>query len=158
MKQKINWEDAAVGLVIFVIGLILFISSLTLPSGNELTKGADFMPKIVSGMLAVLGVCFIIAAIIKRDGSVQKTHAVSKTEAIRFLIAFGLFFCYIFFLKSVGFVIMTTLYIIAQSWFVTPKDKRRPVLLVFIAVSVSVITYILFVHGLKLMLPAGILG
>ena len=158
MKQKINLEDLTVGLVLFVIGLVLFISSVNLPSGNELTKGADFMPKIVSGMLAVLGICFTITAFLKSDGKVQKSSTINKTEAIRFLISFALFFVYIFFLKFVGFFIMTALYIMVQSWFITPKDKRHPALLVIISISVSAITYALFVYGLKMMLPAGILG
>lgn len=158
MKQKTNWEDIAVGLVIFAVGAILFVSSINLPSGNELTKGADFMPKIVSGMLAVLGACFTITAFIKRGDAAQKSDTISKTEIIRFLISLGLFFLYIFFLKKIGFIIMTILYIMAQSWFITPKEKRNPILLIIIAVSVSVITYVLFVYGLKLMLPPGILG
>ncbi|MGI6029215.1 MAG: tripartite tricarboxylate transporter TctB family protein [Candidatus Heteroscillospira sp.] len=158
MKQKINWEDVISGFVIFVIGLVLFISSLRLPSGNELQMGADFMPKVVSGMLTVLGACFTITAFIKRNNAPAHAAALTRTELIRFSVAFALFFCYIFFLESVGFVIMTTLYIIAQSWFITPKEKRRPVFLCILAVSVSVIIYVIFVFGLKLMLPAGILG
>ena len=158
MKQKANWEDIISGLVIFIIGLILFISSMSLPGGNELQMGADFMPKIVSGMLAVIGLCFTITAFIKRDSAPAGSAKFTRTEILRFLVAFALLFCYIFFLNSIGFIIMTSLYIIAQSWFITPKEKRRPVFLIILAVSVSVIVYVLFVFGLKLMLPAGILG
>lgn len=158
MKQKINWEDVISGLVIFSIGLVLLISSLQLPRGNELQMGADFMPKVVSGLLTVLGACFTITAFIKRDNAPARASKLSRTEVMRFCTAFAFFFCYIFFLESVGFIIMTTLYIIAQSWFITPKEKRRPVFLVILAVSVAVIVYVIFVFGLKLMLPAGILG
>ena len=158
MKQKINWEDVISGFVIFAIGLILFISSLSLPSGNELQMGADFMPKVVSGLLVVLGACFTITAFLKRNNAPANSGGFTRTELIRFTTAFAFLFCYIFFLKSVGFIVMTTLYIIAQSWFITPKEKRRPVFLVILAVSVSVIIYVIFVFGLKLMLPAGMLG
>lgn len=158
MKQKVNWEDVILGLVIFAIGLILFISSMSLPSGNELQMGADFMPKIVSGLLAVIGFCFTVAAFIKRESAADSSSKFTRTEIFRFFVSFALLFSYIFFLKSVGFIIMTILYIMAQSWLITPKEKRRPAVLIVLAVAVSVIVYAIFVFGLKLMLPAGILG
>lgn len=157
MNRKINWEDVAVGVVIIIIGAVLFISSLNLPGGNSLTQGADFMPKVISGLLTILGVCFVLSALIKRTEA-PTNHMLNKTEAIRFGISVLFLFLYIFFLKKIGFIIMTFLYICAQSWFITPKEKRKPVFLVIMSAVVSVAVYFLFVYGLKLMLPAGILG
>lgn len=157
MKQKINWEDIGIGIVIIVVGAVLFASSMNLPGGNSLTKGADFMPKVISAILTILGICFVLSALIKRVEA-PANHLPDKTETVRLGISFVLLFLYIFLLEKIGFIIMTFLYICAQSWFITPKEKRKPVSLAVISAVVSVTVYFLFVYGLKLMLPAGILG
>ena len=53
---------------------------------------------------------------------------------------------------------MTSAYIFVQAWVITVKEERRPVKMAVIAVVSTVIIYLTFVKGFKLLLPAGILG
>ena len=157
MERKINKESLGLGIALLLIGLVLFVSALKLPAGSSMDVGASFMPKVISGALAVLGACFIISAFLSRK-EVKSGAAYTQNEVVRLLITFALLFVYIFFLKKIGFIIMTVFYIIAQSWFITPPEDRKPVRLVILAVVSTLIIYAVFVFGFKLLLPAGILG
>jgi putative tricarboxylic transport membrane protein len=89
----------------------------------------------------------------------KKTDALPfKQQLAGFLPTFILLVLYVFLLRPIGFLIMTALYIYLQSWLITPADKRKPVKLAVISGGTSVVIYGVFVFGLNLMLPAGILG
>ena len=108
MKQNINKESLGLGIALLLIGLVLFISALKLPAGSSMDVGASFMPKVISGALAVLGACFIGSAFLSKKE--YKGGAIyTKNEMVRLLITFALLFVYIFFLKKIGFIIMTIL-------------------------------------------------
>ena len=52
---------------------------------------------------------------------------------------------------------MSTLYIIAQSTLMVPKENRNFVRTVILAVGTSMILYLIFSKGLSMLLPPGIL-
>jgi putative tricarboxylic transport membrane protein len=155
--QEKNLKNFLIGLFLLIIGFVLFISAQTIKAGGEMGQGADFMPKLMSGMLGICGILVIIVeGFIK--GKVKRISLPSKQQLIGFLSAFMLLFFYIILLSSVGFLIMTALYIFLQSWLITPKTKRNLIKQTLIAVISSTVVYFIFVFGLNLMLPAGILG
>jgi putative tricarboxylic transport membrane protein len=107
-----------------------------------------------------MGICgalvIVFEGFVKKQG--KDASIPTRTQVIDFLCTFFLLIVYVVLLGSVGFLIMTALYIFLQSWIITPKPKRRPVKLAIIAGISSALIYSAFVFGLNLMLPAGILG
>jgi putative tricarboxylic transport membrane protein len=140
-----------------LFGITLLISAQTIEAGAEMGRGADFLPKLVSFGMGICGTLIIIfEGFIKK----QKKNAAMPTrhQVINFLFTFFLLLFYILLLSTVGFLIMSAVYIFLQSWLITPKQKRKPFKLAIIAGVSSVAIYSTFVFGLSLMLPAGILG
>lgn len=134
------------------------IASFRIPSGGNLGMGADFMPKIVSAILFLCSMGFLIQALRapKADPNEEKKKADPET-IIRFCIAVGLLLVYIVLLRSVGFIIMTALYVFAQSILMSPPDKRNYMFSGILAVASSLAIYFIFAKGLSMTLPAGIL-
>ena len=77
------------------------------------------------------------------------------------LLLSGLFLAIYFASYQVlGFVLSSALFLIAESFLLTKKEKRKSwaVFIVLFSVGVSVLIYILFTKYLSLFLPGGILG
>jgi putative tricarboxylic transport membrane protein len=154
---KENIKTIGFGLFMLLFGIILFIAAQTIKAGAEMGRGADFLPKLISGGMGICGALIIISEIFvkkqRKDSSLP-----TRRQMLNFLCTFFLLLFYVLLLSSVGFLIMTTLYIFLQSWIITPKQKFKPGKLVLIAGVSSAAIYGTFVFGLSLMLPAGILG
>ncbi len=144
--------------IIGVLGAVDLIASFQIPAGGNLGLGADFMPKIVSVILLCCAFGFLIQALRtpKAEPAVKKEKR-DPVPAIRFCIAFGMLILYTVLLKPVGFVIMTTLYVFAQSLFMVPPEKRNFLVSGILGVASSLLIYFVFAKGLSMTLPAGIL-
>ena len=59
---------------------------------------------------------------------------------------------------TLGFMISSVLFLIATMLLLTPAEKRNIPLILILSVVVSVGVYYLFVYGLDMVLPRGILG
>lgn len=158
-SRKIS--DLVLGLFILVLGIILAMGAAQITTGASLQQGGDHMPKIVSIFLIILGLCQILfaerrAETIASDDSSEELSFKKKT--INFILEFITLFVYIFFLKKVGFIVMTTLFVFVQSYLITPKPKVNFIKMAVLAVLTSTITYYVFVNAFSLMLPVGILG
>jgi putative tricarboxylic transport membrane protein len=70
----------------------------------------------------------------------------------------GLLIVYAVVLQYLGFILSTMLYLFVQMIVLAGERKTKYVTLVLISVVASTGIYALFVYGLELMLPAGILG
>lgn len=153
-------SDLILGAVTLGFGICLYISARSITTGTALQQGGDHMPKVVGIFLIILGICQLIFASHKTEkADVQTEDQMSMREkTIQGLKEFAVLFLYIFFLKKIGFIIMTVLFVFAQSLLITPKVKINYVRIGIISVLTSVLTYMVFVHGFNLMLPAGILG
>lgn len=144
--------------IIGVLGGTALAASFRIPAGGNLGLGADFMPKIVSVILLCCAFGFLIQALrAPKEEPVQKKEKRDPVPAIRFGIAFGMLILYTVLLKPVGFVIMTALYVFAQSLFMVPPEKRNFLFSGILAVVSSLLIYFVFAKGLSMTLPAGIL-
>ena len=113
--------------------------------------------------LAVCSLGFLVTGIVKEpdragSGKAEAGQEMGKKQWFLFAVELALLFSYLYLLKTVGFLIMTSAYIFVQAWVITVKEERRPVKMAVIAVVSAAIIYLTFVKGFKLLLPAGILG
>ncbi len=158
VRQNINKRDIFVACLVLLLGIILFVSAQSIKPGAGMGKGADFMPKLLSFMLLICGLLLLIDALVKEAPVHAAGASLRCDQIIGFLKAFAILFIYIYLMDKIGFLIMSAAYIFLQSWIITPPGRHRPVRLAVISILVSSITYSVFVYGLQLMLPAGILG
>lgn len=156
--QNPKRENFVIFLILATISIVMLISAMFIPAGGSLGFGADFMPKIVAGLLLVCSLGFLIQSI--RAPKQEKSDEKKKFDYVplmRFGIALGLLVLYVALLKSVGFVIMTALYIFAQSLFMVPREKRSILKSAILGIATSLIIYFVFTKGLNMVLPLGIL-
>lgn len=152
-------EYFIIAAIIGILSGAALISAFQIPAGGNLGRGADFMPKIVAGLLLCCAFGFFVMGLLAPKGT--ETKEGKKRDAvpmIRFVMALGMLLVYVALLKTIGFVIMTALYIFAQSLFMAPPEKRNFLLSGILAIVVSIAIYYVFARGLGMTLPAGLLS
>jgi putative tricarboxylic transport membrane protein len=83
-----------------------------------------------------------------------------KVIPVKLILSFLFLIIYIALYQPVGFIISSTLFLIAESILLTNKDERRKwyVFIVLFSVGVSILIFFIFTKYLTLFLPRGILG
>ncbi len=153
--------------------------------GGSSVVDSKFMPQFVGILLMILGVLQAVSAY-KDTRRKEKTKADTAQDVPRtqvevesdqinisdydddaasrgadnksLVLIFAFLLIYLALMTVLGFILSTALYLIATMLLLTPKEKRNIPLMLTITVVVSVGVYFLFVEGLSLILPAGILG
>ena len=153
-----KYRDIISGGVIFAASLILFIMTFFMRRLTVLSVGPEFMPRIVFGMMMVLGLV-VAAEGLKNCRTAAADEALEpKPRNKTALLTLLLIMIYIACLKQIGFLITTAAYLFFQIMILAPKENRRPLQFLIIAVLSSSIIYYLFLNVFQLLLPAGILG
>jgi len=113
--------------------------------------GPDFWPKIVLIILIALSTALTISNIIKWKKS---RGEVSEREEgwKRVLIAIFLAVAYVYFLKPLGFIVSTPLFILGMMLLIMPKRKK---VIPFTILGIMGMIYIIFAKLLYVPLPKG---
>ncbi len=159
-----KYKDVILGLALIFLGSGLYILSFGIKSVALNLIKADFFPRLIAGLFVILGAILLVTGLKKSRSYVEPTEKElpfwKNDGTISMLETLALIALYVLLMKSVGFVIMTFVYLVAQMYVLTPKDKRtKKNLLLFIVISLiaSFGIYLLFVRAFYLILPAGIL-
>ena len=150
-------ESLSIFLVLFLLSVFLLHSAYTTSPGGHFGRGALVLPKTVGFLLLFCSTSFFIKwlNIEKREEEKKKRDWAFMW---RFAIALGLLVLYVMFLKKLGFIVVTALYIFAHSLFLVPSKHRNYLHSCIIAIVSSTSIYTLFVKGLNIVLPTGILA
>lgn len=150
MLQNVNRKA---GIILFLVAMVYLIFSYQLPSYPYIPVDADFIPKVLGWLLAILSVALFFAK--DQDSEEQKKkRQIPKKDAIAILVVTGMVFVYILLLEIIGFVMMTALFIYLTSWFL---GYDRHVTNAVVSVLFPVILYGIFNYLLQIHLPSGIL-
>ena len=164
-----KFKELLMSVVLMVLWVVLYgqtynISSLAFSDG----LGPAFTPRVVLICLMVMTALLILREVVRLirqaaaekkaaaeevpDAEAQKQMLVRGTVAIVSLVVFVLL------LQPLGFVISSILYVISQMFVIAPKEERRPVLFVVVAVTVVLAAYLFFKNVTHIALPSGILS
>lgn len=182
MKRQGKNKEFLIGVGFFVLGVVYFALAFTIPSydayGGSSVVDSSFLPKVIGALLMGLSVLQMMSAKRKDTESAvlpaestpnQETEefkvedydddAVTKNADTKSLLAiFATLVLYIALMPLLGFMLSTVLFLIGSISLLTPAGKRNIPLMLILSVVVSGGVYYLFVNGLSLILPAGILG
>lgn len=147
---KVKWLDLFLGILSIVLLTIVFVLSASFPKPHEAQLGAAVFPRIVALVLAVVGVYILVRAMGKKSDA-----AVDINNAQKVLLTFFILLLYGLFLKKVGFVILTPVFI-AALLFLMKFSNVVTNLLTSILTTAGI--YIIFKVLLSVPLPEGILG
>jgi Tripartite tricarboxylate transporter TctB family. len=149
-------RDLLAGAFLVLMGVVMQIASWSIPRGVSMNYGADVMPKMVSALLALFGVAVVLQSrFLVRSGETKAAKPGNGKAVVLSLVFLAV---YIGLLSRVGFIIMTALYLFAQTLLYAPREKRNHLLFAVISVVVTVAVYLIFAKGFKLILPYGVLG
>ena len=143
------------GLIMLFVGLAYLWATTAIPRKDCID--VSFVPYVLGSMCSLLGVFQLLAAakLKATSGSSDDTAQVDYATVAKTV---GLIVGYVALLSSVGFPIMTMVYLMAQLYVLTPTDQKpRWVLYATVAVVTAAAVYLLFRNAFDLMLPLGML-
>lgn len=115
---------------------------------------ASFVPRILAWMMIGLGVLQLIAARGALAAIGEKAISAGSYAVVG--ISLMLIAAFIALMRPLGFPVAASLFLFAQFWLLTPSDRpTRPALYAALAVAASIIIFITFRYGFKLLLPSG---
>ncbi|AQZ34689.1 Tripartite tricarboxylate transporter TctB family protein [Pseudomonas sp. NFACC19-2] len=164
--NTLNKKELIIGLAMLGASLAYLVLAQQLP-GHDGVDAAT-VPKLLAGLLSLLGVMQLISAFAKPKAAAEHASPV-PTEAEEqpadviepktVLKTLGLILGYMALLGPVGFPIMTVVYLYLQFLVLTPvNQKARHLTYLLIAVICSALIFLLFREAFDLMLPAGLLN
>jgi hypothetical protein len=154
-----KYRDIITGISAILISIFIYILTFFVRDFGAVSIGPDFVPRIVSILFGILGIIILFQGIhALRTGPEVQPSSVKKANKHGVIKSFLLLCGYISLLDTIGFIIMTTVYLFFQMTLLSPVRQRRYALFAFVALFTSISTYYLFVGFFQVMIPAGILG
>lgn len=185
MKKLMQNKEMLVGVIFLVVGIAYFALAFTIPSydayGGSSVVDSSFLPKVVGVLLILLSVLQLVfasrtsksapaaeapaapAETADENGEFKvedwDDDAANRNADTKALVAiFLILIVYMALMSVLGFMISSALFLFATMMLLTPKQKRKLPVIIILSVVVAVGVYYLFVYGLDMVLPAGILG
>ena len=141
-------------LFLMILAVFTGVISIQLGVGGLDLMGTGFMPLLASILLFALSLTDLISSLVKGRAGKRDKKAPTLGELTKPAILIGALIVYVYFLKNVGFPIMTFLLVYVLFVMMQPKKWRLDL---FYAALVSAATFLFFDAVLKVRLPAGIL-
>lgn len=142
--------DHVAGAAFVGLGLLVFALSGDLPTGQLSMPGSGFMPKLVAGLIIILG-----AALVLRARESEPLAALGWNDAGHASLVMAITACAIALYTVLGFVVTMALMMTAM---LTVIERRNAVRAVAYGLGVTLVTFIAFHFLLQTPLPEGPLG
>lgn len=166
MERK--YSDVYAGGFLLVLSIVMFISTFSIQALTDSRVGADFMPKIIAVLIAILSIFIIVNGFRRKDEIVRDEQEVSSLENeveskndksyLLVIISVALMFIYLFLIPILGFLISTTAFLLIQMLLFSEWKAKNIILYLIISIIASTLIYYLFRNVFYVMLPSGILG
>ena len=142
------YKDVVAGSFLSISAILMFLSSFNIHKIAKSTIGSAFVPQLVSICIFLLSICLVINGL----------NHIHKKINFPLIQTFILLIIYVSFLKSIGFLIMTCIYLFIQFFILSDKAYKNMPLHLTISIITTVSTYYLFTRIFYVMLPSGLLG
>lgn len=154
-----KYQDVISGVAMFLLAAAYLAGSFQIRSYGDAAVDSRFFPQLLSGMLLMLSIVQIIGAIRSIDAkSHEKNNSSEKTQPqfnLKVILTLATIAVYISLINLAGFIVSSTLFLIAQTMIMAPKKEWRPFLTIAVSAAFSCAVYFIFVYGFQLVLPEG---
>ncbi|MBD2846650.1 tripartite tricarboxylate transporter TctB family protein [Paenibacillus sp. IB182496] len=157
-----------------VIAIIYLGLSFNIPQNSAMPYGSDLLPKLAGAGLLVACIAVLIGAT-KRlvTGASKSAPAASPAAGVegeeaesaappsdyrKVLYTFMLILLYVALWETIGFLIMTAIYLFFQFIVLSDRSERRYVVFAVTSIITTAAVYYVFVQVLSLTIPGGLLG
>jgi len=135
-----------------IMSIFLFSFAITslfyLPSSNNVKFGVAFFPKVS----ILLIITFLVLSVLT-EGK-KEEHAPLNKFFIKFIFILAI---YLIIIKPIGFIVTTSIYIIASMIVLMPQKHIKYWQVSLIGILMSLLLWHVFGNVMNVMLPAGIL-
>ena len=150
-------KEMLIGALMLGAGLFYLFLTINLPRKGSID--ASTVPYVLAAGLCLFGVLQLILSRKATAPVVEPDEPANTPDYATVCKTLGLVAVYIALLESVGFPIMTALYLYAQFIVLTPlEQKANHLLYAVIALASSALIFVTFRQGFDLMLPTGLLN
>ena len=155
-----NKKEILSGVIFFLIAVALYAGSYAIVVTTNDAMGPQFFPRTVAVIMGLLAVVQVAGGLKKE----KKEHGDEGTGGFnaRAAATIAILFAYALLVQTVGFIIMTALYLMAQILLLLPEKRLKSRKGIVITAVVSVVTpifiYELFYRAFSIFLPTGLLG
>jgi len=154
------------------LGIAVYVDSLNIKGIKGFIVTSAFFPKIAAILLVLFGMIIIIGAILSqikqkkrpsntKEAIIKESNAENIEDSINWKLVLSsilMLAMYLVLMEPIGFLITTFLYLFFQITLLAPKTKRKYLLFTILSASTSILVYVVFVYGLSVILPPGILN
>jgi putative tricarboxylic transport membrane protein len=153
-----RWWRPELGLAVVVLALGVFVVIGTFDvsaAGSQLGIGPRFFPMLVGGAMMLIGAFYVIDVLRGGHGDPEESEDVdadAPTDWRSVGLVSGIFLAFAALLNALGWIIGASLLFFGLSVALGAEHKLRAAV---VAVVLGVSTYVLFVKGLGVSLPAG---
>ncbi|MER6947033.1 tripartite tricarboxylate transporter TctB family protein [Nonomuraea sp. NPDC000554] len=157
---KRRWWRPELGLALVVLGLGVFVVLGTLDvsaAASQLGLGPRFFPMLVGGSMIVIGLFYVADVLRGGRGDPEESEDVDVDAPADWRsvgLVSGIFLAFTALLNPLGWVIAASLLFFGLSLALGAEHKVRAAV---VGVIVGLVTYLLFVKGLGVTLPGGLL-
>lgn len=142
--------DHVAGAAFVLFGASIFALSGDLPTGQLSMPGSGFMPKLIAGLLIILGIALAL-----RGHEGDTFASLGWSDAKHAIMVIVITAAAITLYTVAGFLITMVAMMLA---FLLIIERKNPVRAAIYSVACVAVTYVTFVYGLKLPMPTGPLG
>ncbi|MBB5774315.1 tripartite tricarboxylate transporter TctB family protein [Nonomuraea jabiensis] len=156
-----RWWRPELGLAVVVLGLGVLVVIGTLDvsaAASQLGIGPRFFPMLVGGAMVLIGLFYVVDVIRGGHGDPEESEDVdveAPTDWRSVGLVSGIFLAFTALLNVLGWIIGASLLFFGLSLALGAEHKGRSAV---ISVVVGLATYLLFVKGLGVALPGGLLA
>lgn len=167
--RKVNLAEAIVSLVLIMVAGMFLVVSTSIPHSSLADPlGPTAFPQAVFWMIIILCMCLTVIPGIWQLVSTRSTRRKPREETARKRPAYRRFMesgdapalltaillvLYLLVWRVLGFALTSLIFIWSLSLILSPKDQRSALKSLLVAVFVTAIIYVAFVHGFRVDLP-----
>ncbi|MEV0144235.1 MULTISPECIES: tripartite tricarboxylate transporter TctB family protein [unclassified Nonomuraea] len=148
--------ELVLALVVLGLGVLVIVGTLNVSAaGSQLGIGPRFFPTLVGGAMIVVGVFYVIDVLRGGHGDPEDSEDVdagAPADWRSVALVSGIFLAFVTVLNVVGWVIGSALLFFGLSLALGAEHRVRAAV---VGVVIGLVTYLLFVKGLGVTLPAG---
>lgn len=158
-------RDAVIGLIIVVMSILLLFNTMGIPTPPIVPLGPAFYPRILLGLLLIMGMILFILGILKgRSSGDKKSEKKKVLEDERWLIrykkiiwGFVVFGLYILFIPIIGFYVSTAIVLVILQGILGYRELKQFSIFFMISIITTVCIYLIFEKYLMVVFPKGCL-
>ena len=150
------------GIFFLLFAAFVYAESYAIKMTKADSLGPQFFPRLVAFFTAALAIYLIVSSILKMKRETAPTEKTGFHLNVNLLLTCVILVAYFLLVKTVGFVVLTAVYLFLQMLLLLPKgsvkNKKYMIITAVTSVVVPVFIYLLFYKVFQIFLPAGILG